>query len=138
MIYFLIYLFLEVVISVEISSVIGPLWTFIEIILTAFIGISMLINFRTTFLKNLTVVSYNCINLKEFQRLNLFSVIGAIFLILPGFLSDIIGLLLQFSVMTNMFVNYYGVKSSKCKSNINKKDDNVIDVEIIDEHSSIK
>ena len=138
MFYFLIYLFLEVVVSVEISSAIGALMTFFEIIATAAIGILILANFRATFVKNLTAVSYSCINLEEFEKLNLFTVIGAIFLILPGFLSDIIGLLLQFSVFTTMLVNYYNVKSGKCKTDIKKKEDDVIDVEIISEHSSSK
>lgn len=138
MIYFLVYLFLEVIVSVKISSEIGALMTFLEIMLTAVIGISILANFRSTFMKNLTAVSYSCINLEEFQRLNLFTVIGAILLILPGFLSDIIGILLQFSVFTTMLVNYYNVKSGKCKTNIKEKEDDVIDVEIISEHSSSK
>jgi UPF0716 family protein affecting phage T7 exclusion len=138
MLYFLLYLFFEVLVSVEISSVIGPFWTFAEIVVTALVGIFILINFRTTFMQNLTAVSYNCINLEEFQRLNLFTLIGAILLILPGFLSDIIGMLLQFSVFTQMLVNHYGVKSRTCKREKKQKDENVIDVEIISEHTSSK
>lgn len=54
MIYFIVYLFLEVLLSVNISSYIGGLNTFFEIILTAFIGISILVNFRKTLVENLT------------------------------------------------------------------------------------
>jgi len=134
--YFLIYLFLEVLVSVNISSSIGGLATFFELLLSAFVGISILINFRQTLVENMTAVSYSCIDLNEFQRLNLFTLIGAIFLIIPGFLTDIIGSLMQFSVITSMFVNRYNVKSNKCNSNFtqqenNKKDSDVIDVEII-------
>lgn len=149
MIYFIIYLFLEVLISVNISSSIGGLATFFEIVLTAFIGILILINFRTTLLHNITAVSYNAIDLREFQKLNLFTIIGAILLIIPGFMTDIFGILMQFSVFTSMLVNRYNVKSANYKSshnqeNINniekniQKDSDVIDVEIISDSSTTK
>lgn len=133
MLFFLIYLFLEVLVSTEISSYIGGLATFFEIIGSAMIGIAILMNFRTTFMQNLQAVSMQRIDLKEFQKLNLFTIIGAIFLILPGFLTDIIGILLQFSVITSMFVNQYNVKSTnyKTQDDFKKKDDDVIDVEVI-------
>ena len=140
MLYFIIYLFLEVIISVNISSAIGGLATFAEIMFSAFIGISILINFRKTLVENMTAVSYNCIDLEQFQRLNLFTLFGAILLIIPGFLTDILGVLLQFSVITSMIVNRYNVKSGNCNTSYNEqtniqKDADVIDVEII-EHSS--
>lgn len=140
--YFLVYLFLEVLISVNISSSIGGLMTFFEILLSAFIGVAILVNFRKTLVENLTAVSYSCIDLKEFQSLNLFTLIGAILLVIPGFLTDIIGLFMQFSVFTTMLVNRYNVKSESCKTSYNsnhkQKDTDVIDVEIISNNSTIK
>nr|WP_321268534.1 FxsA family protein [uncultured Sulfurimonas sp.] len=147
MIYFIVYLFLEVLISVNISSAIGGLATFFEIVLSALVGISILVNFRTTLLQNITAVSYHAIDLQEFQRLNLFTIIGAFLLIIPGFMTDILGALMQFSVFTSMLVNRYNVKSSNYhptnnnQDNINKniqKDSDVIDVEIISDNSTTK
>ena len=142
MIYFVVYLFLEVLISVNISSAIGALATFFEIIFTAFIGISILVNFRKTLVENMTAVSYSCIDLEQFQRLNLFTLIGAILLIVPGFLTDILGSLMQFGAFTSMLVNRYHVKSKSCKTPFEektiKKDSDVIDVEIISDDTSIK
>jgi len=143
MIYFIIYLFLEVLISVNISSYLGGLVTFVEIMISAFIGISILINFRKTLVENMTAVSYNCIDLEQFQRLNLFTLFGAILLIIPGFLTDILGFLMQFSVFTSMFVNRYNVKSGKCDASFDaqnniKKDSDVIDVEIISSSTTDK
>ena len=144
MLYFLLYLFLETIVSVNIASAIGGLATFFEIVLTALIGIFILANFRNTFMENLMAVSYARIDLEEFQRLNLFTVIGAILLILPGFLTDIIGLLLQFSAVTSMLVNRYGVKSKRENFEdfeepfYKESDDDVIDVEIIEKRDSIK
>ena len=142
MIYFIVYLFLEVLISVNISSQIGGLLTFFEIVTTALIGISILVNFRKTLVENLQAVSYNCIDLKQFQQLNLFTLFGAILLIVPGFFTDIMGTLLQFSVFTTMLVNRYHVKSDNCNTNFkskeNQKDSDVIDVEIISDIPSIR
>ncbi|WP_428737189.1 FxsA family protein [Sulfurimonas sp.] len=144
MIYFLVYLFLEVIVSVNISSAIGGLATFLEILVSAFLGIVILMNFRETLVQNMKAVSYNCIDLQEFQRLNLFTLFGAIFLIIPGFLTDILGVLLQFSAITSMIVNRYNVKSNQCNTSVFqneenlKKDDNVIDVEIIERDTSVK
>jgi len=144
MIYFVVYLFLEVLISVNISSSIGGLMTFFEILFSAFVGVSILINFRKTLFENMRAVSYNCIDLEQFQRLNLFTLFGAILLILPGFLTDIFGLVMQFSALTSIFVNRYNVKSGNCNTNYGdyqnniKKDSDVIDVEIINDNSTIK
>jgi len=143
MIYFIVYLFLEVLISVNISSAIGGLATFVEIMASAFFGISLLMNFRQTFTQNMAAVSYSCIDLEQFQRLNLFTIFGAILLIIPGFLTDILGVLLQFSAFTSMAVNRYNVKSGNCKTNFEdnnkiKKDSDVIDVEIISDNTTTK
>jgi len=136
MLYFLVYLFLEVIISVNISSAIGGLATFFEIVFSAFFGIAILINFRKTLMENMNSVSFNCISLQEFQSLNLFTILGGILLIIPGFLTDIIGILMQFGVFTSMIVNRYNVKTGNCKADFEQtkttKDSNVIDVEIID------
>ena len=147
MIYFVVYLFLEVLISVNISSVIGGFATFIEIILSAGFGISILVNFKESLRENLTAVSYNCIDLEQFQKLNLFTLFGAILLIIPGFMTDIIGMLLQFSVLTTMLVNKYNVYNKKCdipssgytqtKEKYIKESD-VIDVEIISDSTTTK
>ena len=139
MIYFLLYLFLETIISVNIASAIGGLATFLEIVFTAFVGIAILANFRNTFLENLMAVSYAQIDLEEFQRLNLFTIIGAILLIVPGFLTDIIGALLQVSAFTSMLVNRYKVQSKRdINERFYKEDDDVIDVEVIEKHDSYK
>ncbi len=144
MIYFIIYLFLEVMVSVSISSAIGGFATFFEILFSAFIGISILVNFRNTLVENMTAVSYNCIDLEQFQRLDLFTLFGAILLIVPGFLTDIVGILLQFSVFTSMIVNHYNVKSNRCNTSFEddnikiKKDSDVIDVEIIEHDTTLE
>lgn len=143
MLYFVLYLFLEVMISVNLSSQIGGFNTFLELLLSAFIGFALLVNFRATLFENMQAFSMQKIDVNEFQRLNIFAVLGAVFLILPGFLTDIIGVLLQFSVITKMLVNRFTAKSTNQNSTRytqtqihEEKDDDVIDVEIISSDSS--
>lgn len=149
MIYFVVYLFLEVLISVNISSVIGGFATFLEIIFSASFGIYILVNFKESLRENLTAVSYNCIDLEQFQKLNLFTLFGAILIIIPGFMTDIIGILMQFSVFTTMVVNRYNMHSKKCDISTNDmhstqnnntyiKESDVIDVEIISNSTTTK
>lgn len=139
MIYFIVYLFLEVIVSVNIASALGGFLTFLEIIFSAFLGFVILVNFRETLSENFRALSRNAIDIQQFQSLNLFTIIGAFLLIIPGFLTDIIGILLQFSVFTSMLVNHFA-KSNKTnfKQNNKQKDSDVIDVEIVDDTTFIK
>lgn len=140
MIYFVLYLFLEVMISTNISSAIGGFSTFLEIIISAMIGFSLIANFRYTFFESLNALNNRTISIEEFQKLNAFSLLGAILLILPGFFSDIIGLMLQFSFFATIFARkilHVGKNSRYEKFKDEGIDDDVIDVEVI-EHNSDK
>lgn len=133
MIYFLLYLFLEVVISVKIASMIGGVWTFVELIASALLGFLILANFKGTLSENIRALNQARIDPVEFQQLNLFTLLGAFLLILPGFLTDIVGLLLQWGVVTKMLVNRFVAQSQPryTQNSTTKKDENVIDVEIV-------
>ena len=128
------YLFAEVLISVQVAGVIGGLGTFFEIMISGFVGLILLLNVKTTMVESLKAMSNNCITMKEFQDLNIFALLGAVLLILPGILSDLIGILMQFSVLTAFVTSRYNSSTGECT--INKGEDNVIDVEIV--HNSTK
>jgi len=130
------YLFAEVLISVQVAGVIGGLGTFGEIMLSGFIGLVLLLNVKTTMVESLKAMSNNCITMKEFQELNIFALLGAILLILPGILSDIIGVLMQFSVFTALIVSRFNKNNGECKPK--QGEDNVIDVEIVHNDSKLK
>ncbi len=127
-------------ISTNISSAIGGFATFGEIIISAMIGFSLIANFRYTFFESLSALNNRTISIEEFQKLNAFSLLGAILLILPGFFSDFLGLLLQFSFFATLFArNVLHVNKNDEYKNFNNKgiDDDVIDVEVI-EHNTDK
>ncbi len=137
MIYFLIYLFLEVLVSVEIATYLGGLLTFLEIIFSAIVGIFLLTNFRYTLGENIKSLILKEITIEEFQKLSLFTALGALLLIIPGFLSDIIGILLQFGFFGTIFARRILKLSNKNRKNY-KKDTDAIDVEIIDDSGDYK
>jgi len=130
MIYFFAYLFVEVLLSVKVAELLGGLGVFFEIMFSGFVGIMLLLNVKTTMIESLKAMSNNCITMKEFQELNIFAILGAIFLILPGIFSDAMGVLMQFTVFTSLIVSRVNKKSGECHVN-QKGDENVIDVEII-------
>jgi UPF0716 family protein affecting phage T7 exclusion len=135
MIYFLIYLFLEVIVTVDIAGRIGGFATFLEIVGSAFLGIMILMNFRHTLGENLYALQAGKITMESFTKRNMTGLLGAILLILPGFLGDMIGILMQFSLLSSFIVNRF---SRKYHTPTQPKDDNVIDAEIIDDFPSLR
>ena len=133
---FFIYLFLEVLLSVQVAGILGGLGVFAEIMLSGFMGLALLLNVKTTMVESLKAMSNNCITMKEFQELNIFAILGAVLLILPGILSDIIGILMQFSVFTALIVSRFNKTNGECKPT--QGEDNVIDAEIISNDHSLK
>ncbi|WP_024953999.1 FxsA family protein [Sulfurospirillum arcachonense] len=139
--YFLVYLLLEVFVSVNISSNIGALATFLEIIFSAMVGFILLANFRNTLMESMQAMQKRTISMQEFQKLNAFTLLGALLLIVPGFFSDIIGLFLQFSFFATLFAK----KILHVKDNIDiddiqnidrtKENNEIIDVEVIDDRT---
>ncbi len=127
-------------ISTKMASAIGGFSTFLEIIVSAMVGFSLVANFRYTFFESLNALNNRSISIEEFQKLNAFSLLGAFLLILPGFFSDFLGLMLQFSFFATIFARkILHVKSRDRYENFKDKgmDDDVIDVEII-EHNTDK
>ena len=139
--YFLIYLFLEVLVSVNISSQIGAFATFLEILFSAIVGFMLLGNFRNTLAESMRAMQDRTISIQEFQKLNAFTLLGALLLIVPGFFSDIVGLFLQFSFFATMFAK----KILHVKDNIDiddiqninntKEGNEIIDVEVINDRT---
>ncbi|ACZ12344.1 FxsA family protein [Sulfurospirillum deleyianum] len=138
--YFLIYLFIEVFVSVNISSAIGAFATFGEIVFSAIVGFVLLANMRLTLMQNMQALMQGEISVESFERLNLWSFVGALLLIIPGFFSDIVGLLLQFSAFATLIASkLLHVKKEPPhfrSKNPQLKEEEIIDVEVIDEHRS--
>lgn len=138
MIYFLIYLFLEVIITVEVASKIGGLMMFTEIMVSALIGIAILFNFRTTLLANVMELKERRISANGFYKRNLLSLLGAILLIMPGIFTDAIAILIHISLLGSLIVSRFMPKYPEQNQSNQPKDDNVIDAEIISDSPALR
>jgi UPF0716 protein FxsA len=153
-VYFLLYLFCEVMVTSTIAGEIGGLATFIEIIISAIIGIFLLQNLKFSILEKVSTLRSGNITQEEFIKGSIGAAAGAILLIIPGFFTDILGILLQFSFFAVISSKFFKFKTKPKNSFSNqshfsytsysnntqhktKGDDDVIDVEIIDDNKSI-
>ena len=127
MIYLLLYLFIETFVSVVIASQIGPIWTFLEIVASAAYGIWILKNIHLQLFTTMQALAQGEITYEDFEQMNIATMLGAILLIVPGFFTDMVGLLLQFGVLSKFIAQ----KILKLKSKKRENED-VIDVEIIE------
>ena len=127
MIYFLLYLFVEIYVSVKIASAIGPFWTFVEVVATAAYGVWVLANMHIQMQATMRALMLGEMSVEEFEQMQIGMVVGAILLIIPGFFTDILCILLHFGAIGRFIAKrIFRLKSRP------REDDDVIDVEIIE------
>ncbi|MCL9820728.1 FxsA family protein [Helicobacter sp. 14348-15] len=120
------YLIIEVFVSYEVIDIIGVLGFVLEILVSAFLGFGILLNFRLFFGEALGKLRSREMTYEAFVGSNIFRILGAILLILPGAFTDILGLLMQFSVFGLMLVKPF------VKVDSGKQHSDIIDVEVIE------
>jgi UPF0716 family protein affecting phage T7 exclusion len=138
---FFVYLLFETLVSVEISSIIGGFNTFIEIILSSILGIFIIKNFKSIMKFNIFELSSGKIGFNEFKNRNLFPIIGAIMLLIPGFLTDFIGILFQFSILTTFIFSRFDFSKNNNNNNVNNNvnnNENYIDIEDLRKEQELK
>lgn len=146
-------------VSVYFASLLGGFYTFLEIIVSAFIGIFLLKNFKYSLMANIKSFTKGEIGQADFVKQNVANAFGAFLLIMPGFLTDIIGLLLQFGVISLLLTKLFSFKPNANETQEDKdffykfndfeetnfnytnkrryENEEIIDVEIIDDSKSI-
>jgi len=136
------YLFLELYFSLAVGSYIGFLGSVIWILLSFMIGMGLLKNAHLTIMKSFNSLSEGKLNGKSFHDASTSYFLGAILLIIPGVLSDFLGVI---ALLYTFYLQLGGtIPSSKTKKNINNSNkkgyEDVIDVEIIESssHNNIK
>ena len=126
------FMLLELYLSLYVGERIGFWGSVIWIISTMILGVRLLQYTPYTLMGNISHVSMGKLSLEEFQNASTSYLIGAILLIIPGVLTDFLGILALGYTMYLRFIAKITPEQTKFKQN--KGDDNVIDVEIIDEH----
>ena len=129
MIYFFIYLFLEIFVSYEFTKIFTIFGMFFEVIGTLLLGIIILKNLNFSLAENMMRVAKREISQQEFISIGLFKLVGAILLIVPGVFTDILGILMQF----DEFGSFIARKFLPNQTQKNNFDDDIIDVEIVEE-----
>jgi UPF0716 family protein affecting phage T7 exclusion len=134
LIYFLVYLFLEILFSYEFAKVFTPFGLFLEVILTALTGIMIIRTLNFSMYESMQRVMRREISEEEFISIGLFKLIGAILLFIPGVFSDMVGLLLMFEPVAKWFAKKF-LKSNTVYQGTHyyNDDSDIIDVEIIEE-----
>jgi UPF0716 family protein affecting phage T7 exclusion len=134
LIYFLGYLFLEILFSYEFARIFTPLGLFLEVIFTAVAGITIIRTLNFSMYESMQRVMRREISQEEFISIGLFKLIGAILLFIPGVFSDMIGLLLMFEPFAKWFARKFLKRNDiYTGTGYYKNDSDIIDVEIIEE-----
>jgi UPF0716 family protein affecting phage T7 exclusion len=124
---------LELYLSLKMGETIGFLWSAIWIVATIFIGTILLQNSPNAIMSQMQSVQKGKLNLKKFQDASMSYFIGSILLIVPGVLSDFVGVI---ALAYTVYLHFVAKITPEQTNNYTKKGDNdVIDVEIIDEHT---
>ncbi len=134
LIYFLAYLFLEIIFSYKFASIFTPVGLFLEILLSAGAGIFIIQTLNFSFRANIYRLMRKEITQEEFLSIGLFKLIGALLLIIPGIFSDILGILFLFEPFARFVAKKFLPKNNIYTSTKSHENDNdIIDVEIIED-----
>ena len=107
---------IELILFIEVGSVIGSLYVVLSIFITIFLGYYLIRqNLRNISFKVFRVTSIEDIYKKYTS--SIYSFVGGILLIVPGYLTDILGIAIMLPIFRPKLSSYmdkkYGKKSSK-------------------------
>ncbi|HSR73911.1 MAG TPA: FxsA family protein [Sulfurovum sp.] len=134
MIFLLIPFFLlELYLSLKTGETIGFFWSVVWIVLTFMLGVLLLQKSSETMMGNMQSMRRGKLDIRRFQNASMSYFIGAILLMIPGVFSDFLGIIALFYTL---YLQFIAKITPEGTTHFTKQgDDNVIDVEIIDEHS---
>lgn len=124
---------IELYLSLKTGENIGFLWSVVWIVLSFALGMILLQKSSETMMGNMQSMRQGKLDLRRFQNASMSYFIGAILLIIPGVFSDFLGVIAFFY---SLYLQFIAKITPERTTHFTKQgDDNVIDVEIIDEHS---
>ena len=134
------YLFVEVMITTAVASEIGGVWMFAEVLGTAALGIMMLTGLRQHIATLGADLMARRLNENEVVASSVFRLLGAFLLLLPGVVTDALGLALQVPFLGRRLLRrfYHAQPQPKPKPrNEGGSHGEIIDVEIVDSHTRV-
>ncbi|MCW8821641.1 MAG: FxsA family protein [Sulfurovum sp.] len=134
MIFLLVPFFLiELYLSLKTGETIGFFWSVVWIVLSFMLGMILLQKSSQTMMGNMQSMRQGKLDMQRFQNASMSYFVGAILLIIPGVFSDFLGIIALFYTVYLQFIAK--ITPERTTHFTKQGDDNVIDVEIIDEHS---
>ena len=121
---FLLLPIIELIIFIEVGSFIGSFNVIISIIFTIFLGYYLI----KSKIKNITFSMMSISNIQDMYQQyesSIYSFLAGVLLIVPGYLTDLIGLILLLPFLRPQLSNYFNFKRQSNRSNSNKS--NIID-----------
>lgn len=132
-VYFLVFLFAEVMLSSEFAAHFGGFVFFGEIILSFVAGVVLLANFKYAIVEQLNNFAFGKMAQEDLLSVGIFTLMGAIFLIIPGILTDVLGVLMQFEWFALLLKKILFSSVFPTNQYHKRGKDDYIDVEVIDE-----
>ncbi len=134
----IIYLFLEVMTTAAFINAFGGVALFLEIVVTAVIGVLMFGSLNRHMGSLMGDLMARRISEQELVASSLYRVIGGLLLIMPGLLTDLLGLMMQFRFMGRGVVHrFYRHKGPKTYAKGDSREE-VIDVEVVDSTDALR
>ena len=121
---FLLLPIIELIIFIEVGSFIGSFNVIISIIFTIFLGYYLI----KSKIKNITFSMMSISNIQDMYQQyesSIYYFLAGVLLIVPGYLTDLIGLILLLPFLRPQLSNYFNFKRQSDRSNSNKS--NIID-----------
>ena len=121
---FLLLPIIELIIFIEVGSFIGSFNVIISIIFTIFLGYYLI----KSKIKNITFSMMSISNIQDMYQQyesSIYSFLAGVLLIVPGYLTDLVGLILLLPFLRPQLSNYFNFKHQSDRSNRNKS--NIID-----------
>ena len=124
---------LELYLSLKTGETIGFFWSVVWIVLTFLLGLILLKRSPNTILSNMQAVQMGKLNIEKFNNASISYFVGSILLIIPGVLSDFLGIV---AFGYTFYLQFIAKITPQQSNNYRKKgDEDVIDVEIVDKHT---
>ena len=127
---------IELYLSLKVGETIGFFWSVVWIMGSFMLGMALLKKSQQTMVGNMFAMQRGKLDMRKFQNASMSYFVGAILLIIPGVFSDFLGVLALIYTFYLQFVAKITPEHTNTNTHFNTQgEDNVIDVEIIDEHS---
>ncbi len=130
------YLFAEIYLSLKMLELIGAGWATLWTIATMVLGGLLLKNTPFAMIGNLSALQRGKLDLKRFHDAGMAYFLGALLLIVPGVLSDFLGIA---ALLYTLYLQFVATITPEQKFtqefHSNEGEDDVIDVEIVDERA---